>query len=710
VKILNVDDQAENLYLIEAAARACGHEVISAHNGVEGLKELRTQPVDIIVSDILMPEMDGFRFCREVTTSERFSHIPFVFYSATYTSRTDQEFGLALGASRFVVKPADPAEFIAILEEVFKEREAGELPSHAVAAPDDEDYLKAYNQRLIAKLEQKIGQLDSASKKLAKALDEKEQQIEQRRQAESELRLANFTLEHASVAIFLATKDTHRLTRVNQAACDMTGYTEGELLKLSSGDLESGPRAHTAQNGAANSGQPELRGGTSEPHTFETSYRHRNGTTYPVEIVESLLEFEGLQYVVSFVHDISERREAERQNAQLESELRQSQKMEALGRLTGGIAHDFNNSLTVILGYAELLRESRGGAHTAEAVNAIYQAGMRSKDLVSRLMGFSRQQIVAPRALNLNQVLAGSKQLLSRLIGEHIDLQVSPADGLWEVLLDPTQADQVLMNLAANARDAMPAGGRLVVTTSNVFVNETYRKQNPLAAVGDYVLLEVADTGEGMDSETAAQAFDPFFTTKPAGKGTGMGLATVYGIVRQNHGFIILDSDRGHGTSFKIYFPRLATAAAKPDAAKSTARPIGPRTGTILLVEDDEMVRNMTAEVLTMLGYKTLVAANAEGAIRLCGETSRAIDLVITDVVMPGMMGTELRDRLLSVRPNIRVLFVSGYSSEVLAGQGNLKSSDLKSGVRFLQKPFTLTDLTLKIEELLETESAAGAA
>jgi two-component system cell cycle sensor histidine kinase/response regulator CckA len=380
--------------------------------------------------------------------------------------------------------------------------------------------------------------------------------------------------------------------------------------------------------------------------------------------------------------------------------------MESLGRLTGGIAHDFNNSLSVILGYTEMLKTSLNlGPEAAEAVDAIWKAGIRSKDLVGQLLGFSRQQIIVPQPLNLNHILAGSKELLTRLIGEDIELQVSPGAGLWDVLLDPTQADQVLMNLAANARDAMPSGGRIIFATSNILVDEIYRIHNPLARLGYYVLLEVTDTGEGMDTETAVRAFEPFFTTKAKGQGTGLGLATVYGIVRQNQGFIILYSEPGHGTSFKIYFPRLTGATSTPVTAPAAVMTRGSRRGAILLVEDDDLVRDMTAELLQMLGYATLIAADARDAIRICEDLTQPVDLVISDVVMPDLKGTELRERLVVIRPGLRVLFVSGYSSDIVVRPGVLNPD-----VRFLQKPFTLSDLTSKIDELLGTGSEGQAA
>jgi PAS domain S-box-containing protein len=323
VKILSVDDHPDNVYLIEAAARACGHEVVSAHHGIEGMRELEKQSFDVIVSDILMPEMDGFRFCREVKTHEGLKHIPFVFYTATYTGPKDQELGLSLGASRFIVKPQDPAEFIQILEEVFKEAAAGKLPSPDMHSPEEHDYLRAYNQRLIAKLERKIEQLESASTELTVALAEKERQILQRRLAETELRLANFTLENASVGIFWGTIDKTidncPFTRVNGAACRMTGYTEAELLKMSMADLY--PAAHA---GHTETGDSRLR--HDQAGAMESRYLHKDGHTYPVELAVSFMEFEGRQYVVTFARDITERHEADRQKAQLDTQLQQAQR------------------------------------------------------------------------------------------------------------------------------------------------------------------------------------------------------------------------------------------------------------------------------------------------------------------------------------------------------------------------------------------------
>ncbi len=441
----------------------------------------------------------------------------------------------------------------------------------------------------------------------------------------------------------------------------------------------------------------------------ESRLRHfRTGQPIPVEIEGLVIrDMRGAPVCLATVtRDLSERHEAQRQKEKLETRLMQAQKMEALGRLVGGIAHDFNNSLSVILGYAALLASSdRLTVKERDAATAIGDAGGRSRDMIGQLLGFSRQQIIAPHPLDLNRQIADSRTILARLLGEDIELDVFAGADLWSVMLDSTQVHQVVMNLAANARDAMPNGGKLTIETANTVIDEAYAHNDPAAQAGEYVLLAVGDTGIGMDEATVAQIFEPFFTTKQKGEGTGLGLATVYGIVRQNRGFINVYSEPGHGTTFKLYFPRFAGALETP--APQTPEPIsvtGRGKGSILLVEDDELVRTMTADTLEYLGFTPLVADNPQDAIEMCRNPATPVDLVITDVVMPGMKGTDLRDRLLDLRPGLKVLFVSGYTSNVIVRHGMLKP-----GVDFLQKPFSVEGLAAKIEELLSNEKATRA-
>ncbi len=442
----------------------------------------------------------------------------------------------------------------------------------------------------------------------------------------------------------------------------------------------------------------------------ESRLRHfETGRLIPVEIEGLVIEdAAGTPVCLATVtRDLTERYESQKQKERLETRLVQAQKMEALGRLTGGIAHDFNNSLTVILGYAAMLRSSD---HITDkerrAATAIGEAGARSRDMIAQLLGFSRQQVIAPVALDLNKLLIDSQAILRRLVGEDVDLKVVPGDDLWSVLLDGNQVHQVLMNLAANARDAMPNGGKLTIETVNTVIDEVYARNDPAAHPGEYVLLAVTDSGVGMDEATAAQVFEPFFTTKQKGEGTGLGLATVYGIVRQNKGFINVYSEPGHGAVFKLYFPRFnGTPAALPGNQQERTTPASRKKGTVLLVEDDELVRSMTTDTLIHLGYTPLAAATPDEAIDICRNLATPIDLVVSDVVLGGMKGTELRDRLVEIRPALKVLFVSGYTSNVIVRHGVLKP-----GVDFLQKPFSIEALSMSIEALLaKSDRAAGA-
>jgi CheY-like chemotaxis protein len=373
--------------------------------------------------------------------------------------------------------------------------------------------------------------------------------------------------------------------------------------------------------------------------------------------------------------------------------------MEAIGRLAGGIAHDFNNMLGVILGYADLaLRRLSAADPLTKSLAGIKAAAERSADLTRQLLAFSRRQAIAPRVLDLDAQLRGMESLLRRIIGEDVELVFRLAHGGWLVSIDPSQLDQVLANLAVNARDAMPAGGRLVVATENVTLDEAYCRIHPEAVPGQYVCLSVSDDGCGMDAATLSRAFEPFFTTKPEGKGTGLGLAMLYGIVRQNGGHVSAYSEPGRGTTFRIYLPRHQGAAVSAEPAEPSARVRRGRE-TILLVEDEESLRELAQELLEELGYGVLPAAGPGEALTLCEKHAGAIDLLLTDVVMPVMGGKELADRITALRPGIKVLFSSGYTADAIAHQGVLEP-----GVHLLEKPFVLATLARKVAEALGTD------
>ncbi|MGA8438017.1 MAG: ATP-binding protein [Candidatus Sulfotelmatobacter sp.] len=393
-----------------------------------------------------------------------------------------------------------------------------------------------------------------------------------------------------------------------------------------------------------------------------------------------------------FAEDVTERRA-------LEEQLRQSQKMEAVGRLAGGIAHDFNNLLMVISGYSEFLLDRVGPDPALRApAQEIAGAAQRASSLTRQLLAFSRKQMMAPKILDLNEVVTENLKMLTRVIGEDIDLVMIPEAKLGAVRADAGQIDQVIMNLAVNARDAMPSGGKLTIETSNVSLDEEYSRFHAPLRPGDYVMLTISDTGMGMDSETQSHIFEPFFTTKGP-KGTGLGLSTVYGIVKQSGGYIWVYSESGKGTTFKIYLPRVP-GRAESHAVVSTAESAvtEPGTETILLVEDETNLRYLARQFLEKQGYRVIEAADGAVAMQIAVAHEGVIHLLLTDVIMPGMNGRELAQRISEIRPNTKVLYMSGYTENVIGHNGTLDA-----GVRLLQKPFTLRELKSKVREVLDS-------
>jgi nitrogen-specific signal transduction histidine kinase/CheY-like chemotaxis protein len=385
-----------------------------------------------------------------------------------------------------------------------------------------------------------------------------------------------------------------------------------------------------------------------------------------------------------------------RKHDALEAQLHQSQKMEAVGRLAGGVAHDFNNMLAVIAGHADMALEQTAPYSALHAdLLEIQKAAQRSADLTRQLLAFARKQTIAPKVLDLNAIIAGMLKMLGRLIGEDIDLLWKPANPLWPVNMDPAQIDQILVNLVVNARDAIAGVGKIAIETGQVVFDGAYCQTHAGFVPGSFVLLAVSDNGRGMDKEILAQIFDPFFTTKPPGQGTGLGLATVYGIVKQNHGFINVYSEPGEGTTCKIYLPR--HASDQVDTGPTRAPVVAP-TGaeTVLLVEDEEALLKLGQILLERLGYTVLAAGSPSQALHQAQAHAGAIDLLLTDVIMPEMSGRELWKRLSALRPDLKCLFMSGYTADVIAHHGVLDE-----GVHFLQKPFSREALATKLREAL---------
>ena len=483
-----------------------------------------------------------------------------------------------------------------------------------------------------------------------------------------------------------------RFTLVNRALAEMYGARVQDLIGKRDADFNPNPeeveRYLQDDREAMTSGNPKFI--LEEPNTDA-----QTGSRRWFQVIKvPLRTADGAPQVLGVATEITHRKE-------LESQLRQAQKMEAVGQLAGGIAHDFNNVLTAILGYTLLLLKDTTlpNAHR-EDVAEIQQAAQRAALLTQQLLAFSRKQVLQPTVLDINEVVAGMKTLLRRLLGEHLALvtELDPHPG--SVRADRGQLEQVIVNLAVNARDAMPAGGTLTIETEGVELDWSYVTAHPGSQPGPYVLLAVSDTGVGMDAETRGRVFEPFFTTKAVGKGSGLGLATVYGIVKQSGGYITVTSEPAHGSIFKVYLPRVEAAAAAPAVRSAQEDPLGG-TETVLVAEDEAAVRNLARRALQRFGYRVLVAGNGQEALALARGSQESIHLLLTDVVMPEMGGRQLAEHLARERPTTRVLFTSGYTdAAVLQPQGSGRVS------AFLPKPYTPVQLARKVREVLDAQEA----
>ena len=492
-------------------------------------------------------------------------------------------------------------------------------------------------------------------------------------------------VEHAPVGIYRSSPEG-RFLSVNAALVRMLGYeSAADVLGL---DMARDVYADAAER------QRLVERDTYSDRQYdsvEATWKRRDGRLLTVQLsVRAVRNAAGrVEYYETFVRDVTDQR-------RLQQQVLQSQKMEAVGRLAGGIAHDFNNLLTVITSYSDLLLEDLApGDAKRDDLEQVRKAADGAAALTRQLLAFSRQQVVEPRVVSLNTVVEGLQKILRRVIGEDIELTTTLAPDLGAVRADVGQLEQVLMNLAVNARDAMPTGGRLTVETANVEHDPEYARDREAAAVRQFAMLAVSDTGCGMDEATKARIFEPFFTTKEPGKGTGLGLATVYGIVKQAGGFIWVYSEPGQGTSFKIYLPEVDSTAERTTAVAGARAPRG--TETVLLVEDAAAVRAVTKQALERQGYVVLEAPDGEAALRLAQQHRGPIHLLLTDVVMPRVSGRELAERLTQVRPDMKVLYASGYTDDSVVRHGILEL-----GTAYLQKPFSPESLARKVRDVLD--------
>jgi len=677
MKVLIADDNRENLYMLEALLQGSGYEVTSAADGVEALDIALHDGFDMIISDILMPRMDGFQLCREVKKNERLKEIPFIFYTATYTDLKDQELALSLGAEKFIMKPEEPDVFIEIIKAVLKEHELGTLAARKTTIEGETVYLKRYNERLIKKLEDKMLELEKANKILER----------------SEERYRDL-IENANDGVVVI-EPTGCLSFVNPKFCDMTGYSTEEANKLHFSKLTHPEDLPIVMEKF----ETILRTGEF-PKNYEFRALTKAGEVIYAELNANPVEKEGkIVGVEAIVRDVTRRKRAEQEKEELQAQLLHAQKMEAIGTLAGGVAHDFNNLLTSIQGYTELaMMELDPNDPVYLNLKEVRRASVRAANLTRQLLLFSRRQPMEMIPLSLNQTIEDMMKMVRRLIGEDISVITQLEEQLWTTSADPGNIEQVIMNLVVNARDAMPEGGSIAIKTENVRLCEEDCKVIQGARPGNFVCLSIADTGSGMNKEIIERIFEPFFSTKSPGKGTGLGLSVVYGIIQQHEGWITVHSKPGLGSTFNIYLPSVSTEPEKMKEESISLAKFQGRGERILLVEDEDYVRELSARTLKENGYIPFPARSAKEALEIFKREKGDFSLIFSDVVLPDKNGLQLVEKLLSAKASIHIILTSGYSDD-----RSLWEAIRKRQFRFLQKPYTLSQMLQTIREVLKS-------
>jgi two-component system cell cycle sensor histidine kinase/response regulator CckA len=672
MKILIVDDNANNRKLLRLIFERHGfHSIAEAGDGQEGIETARSIRPHMIVSDILMPRMDGFKFLWAVKMDEHLSDTPFVFHSAVYTGLKDQELAFRLGAEGFITRPKEPDEFwremVGILEGITAGRRRP--PTSEILATEGQ-YLLKYSEAVAGKLEEKVREL--------------EESLARRREAEEELQKLSLAVEQSPVSIVI-TDLNGNIEFVNPKFCQITGYSPEEVIGKNPRILKSGetsPEDYERIWAVITSG---------EVWHGDFHNKKKNGELFwESTTISPVKDREGtITHYMAIKEDITERKK-------LEEQLLHAQKMEVAGTLAGGIAHDFNNVLSVIIGYSSLLEtEMPQDDPCLKKVTEIKAAAERAVGLTRSLLAFSRKQQIDTKAVDLNDVVDGIHNMLRRLIREDIELRIVPLDERVPILADVGQLEQVILNLTTNACDAMEAGGAITITVGKVELPEALRDAQGDIEPGSYSLMTFTDTGVGMDESVRLRMFDPFFTTKAAGKGTGLGLAICYGIIQQHGGYIDCHSEPGRGTSFRVYLPMLREEGER--AEPSATPPLMGGSETILVAEDDPGTMSVLIQMLTKFGYSVIPAEDGQVAAALYREHQKEIALCLLDAVMPRKRGYDVVEEIRRIRPDARVLFMSGYSEE-FAGRDFL----IKEGNDFISKPLEIHNLLRKVRKALE--------
>jgi len=686
MKILIVEDDSDNRKILRYAIEDHQCEVIEARDGREGLEMAAKHKPDFIVSDALMPGMDGFQFLRAVKQDESLQSIPFIFYSAVFTKYNDAELAISLGAEGFIIKPKNPEEFWEELKQLIEEyRMKTEKTLTAEIISDEGEYLRKHGETI--------------NKKLADKIEELKQEIVKRKQTEEELAETKKEWEEIFQAIgnpALILDPEYTILSVNKAAAKALGSSPEEL---------KGKKCYSCFHKADAPAEGCPMSGLLQSHNLETvdmEIEALNGI-FLVSCTPVFDEQGSLKKIIHIATDITERRKAEEEKKRLESQLLQAQKMEAVGQLAGGVAHDFNNILTSIITYCYFLKmKMKKDEPLSTYVDNILNSSEKAAGLIRNLLTFSRKQVIHLRPVDLHDIIKNVEKILRRVLSEDIELKTELTERVATVMADSVQIEQVLMNLVTNARDAMPDGGTLTISTDTFTTGNGSAKTQDNGKGETYAVLSVKDTGAGMDENIKGRIFEPFFTTKKMGKGTGLGLSMVYGIIKQHAGSVDVDSAPGKGTTFKVYLP--VVQKTYKDSKREDISLIKEGKEMILLAEDSQEVRASISAILREFGYKVVEAADGEDLVHKFKRHKDQVQLLILDMIMPKKNGKEAYEEIRKISPEMQAIFFSGYTPDIIHKKGIAEE-----GLEFILKPVSPILLMKKIREKLDRQKTRSA-
>ncbi|HNZ10490.1 MAG: Blue-light-activated protein [Deltaproteobacteria bacterium ADurb.Bin151] len=675
-KVLIVDDVAENRYILEKVLGGHQMEVMSAQNGQAALDKAYANPPDLIISDILMPVMDGYTLCKIWKSDDHLKNIPFIFYTATYTDPKDETFAKNLGADLFIIKPQEPNVIIETIKEIIEKDHVVQSAQYQPLGSEME-FFRQYNEILFRKLEKKVLDLELLNRRL-------NQEIEKHKQTEEKLFKLSQSIEESPVAFVLMDVNGN-LEYVNPQFFRISGYAPRNMIGLNVKSLQpTGSQTDDFQEAWESVGADNIWRGEMQIKKQDGECFWAYLTLLPLKNPEGRVNS-----MMMIMEDTSEKR-------QLEAQLIQSQKLEGIGQLAGGVAHDFNNILTAIIGYAQLVYLNMQNDDTNRGhIKHILDYSEKAATITKSLLAFSRKQTTNLSCFNVNDLISDFQKLLLRLMPENIEIQTQFTSQKLSVLVDQVQLEQVIMNLATNARDAMPDGGLIIIATNMTEIDQEFIKSNGYGRTGSYAQITMADMGRGMNRQTLDKIFEPFFTTKEPGKGTGLGMTIVYNIVSRHNGFITVESEPGKGTRVRILLP-IVQAAEDVNGSKTEEYIEQGGARTILVAEDDSGIRDLITTILTERGYEVIGVADGVEAVKQFSENREKVSLVMLDGIMPKKNGREAYREIRAMKPDVKVIFMSGYLENMLDFDHLMERE-----IHFLQKPVLPLDILKKIQELL---------